>query len=173
MSTPGLAFASAISSFTDVTGIDGCTTSTLGELARIVKICHNVFLGIVIQSLAELTVLAEKTGVPRHAFLDFINKSVMGSAFTRYKTPALVNLDFTPTFTSVLLRKDMDLGLAAARAQDVPMPLAAAAREAIQSLVGNGYRDEDFARLITLQARNSGLDLQPENVAVDDGLSDR
>ncbi len=144
-----------------------------GDLARIVKICHNVFLGIVIQSLAELTVLAEKTGVPRHAFLDFINKSVMGSTFSRYKTPALVNLDFTPTFTSVLLRKDMDLGLAAARAQDVPMPLAAAAREAIQSLVGNGYMDEDFARLITLQARNSGLDLQPENVAVDDGLSDR
>jgi 3-hydroxyisobutyrate dehydrogenase-like beta-hydroxyacid dehydrogenase len=144
-----------------------------GDLARIIKICHNVFLGVVIQSLAELTVLAEKTGVPRHAFLDFINKSVMGSTFTRYKTPALVNLDFAPTFTSALLRKDMDLGLAAARAQDVPMPLAAAAREAIQSLIGNGYSDEDFARLITVQARNSGLELRPENVAVDDGLSDR
>jgi 3-hydroxyisobutyrate dehydrogenase-like beta-hydroxyacid dehydrogenase len=142
-----------------------------GELARIIKICHNVFLGVVIQSLAELTVLAEKTGVPRHAFLDFINKSVMGSTFTRYKTPALVNLDFAPTFTPVLLRKDMDLGLAAARAQNVPMPLAAAAREAIQSLIGNGYSEEDFARLITLQARNSGLDLRPENVPVDDGLS--
>jgi hypothetical protein len=53
------------------------------------------------------------------------------------------------------------------------MPLAAAAREAIQSLIGNGYSDEDFARLITVQARNSGLELRPENVAVDDGLSDR
>ncbi|TWT15322.1 NAD(P)-dependent oxidoreductase [Reyranella sp. CPCC 100927] len=144
-----------------------------GDLARIIKICHNVFLGIVIQSLAELTVLAEKTGVPRHAFLDFINKSVMGSVFTRYKTPALVKLDFTPTFTPVLLRKDMDLGLAAARSQNVPMPVAVAAREAIQALIGNGYLDEDFARLITLQARNSGLDLKPENVAVEDGLSGR
>ncbi|HJQ56616.1 MAG TPA: NAD(P)-dependent oxidoreductase [Vineibacter sp.] len=144
-----------------------------GELARVMKICHNVFLGVVIQSLAELTVLAEKTGVPRHAFLDFINNSVMGSTFSRYKTPALVNLDFTPTFTSVLLRKDMDLGLAAARAQNVPMPLAVAAREAIQSLIGNGYVEEDFARLITLQARNAGLELKPENVAVDDGLSGR
>lgn len=144
-----------------------------GDLARIIKICHNVFLGIVIQSLAELTVLAEKTGVPRHAFLDFINKSVMGSVFTRYKTPALVKLDFTPTFTPVLLRKDMDLGLAAARSQNVPMPVAVAAREAIQALIGNGYLDEDFARLITLQARNSGLDLKPENVAVEDGLGGR
>ena len=65
-----------------------------GELARIAKICHNVMLGVVIQNLCEITVLAEKAGMPRHAFLDFLNKSVMGSMFTRYKTPALVNLDF-------------------------------------------------------------------------------
>ena len=70
-----------------------------GELARIVKICHNVFLGVVTQSLAEITVLAQKAGVPRHAFLDFMNQSVMGSTFSRYKTPAFVNLDFKVTFT--------------------------------------------------------------------------
>ncbi|MBI3709356.1 MAG: NAD(P)-dependent oxidoreductase [Proteobacteria bacterium] len=141
-----------------------------GDLARIVKICHNVFLGVVIQSLAEITVLAQKAGVPRHAFLDFINKSVMGSAFTRYKTPALVNLDFATTFTPYLLRKDMDLGLAAARSLDVPMPVAATTREAIQSLIGNGYLDTDFATLILLQARNSGIDLKAEGVEVADGL---
>ena len=70
-----------------------------GELARIVKICHNVFLGVVTQSLAEITVLAQKAGVPRHAFLEFMNQSVMGSTFSRYKTPAFVNLDFKVTFT--------------------------------------------------------------------------
>jgi 3-hydroxyisobutyrate dehydrogenase-like beta-hydroxyacid dehydrogenase len=141
-----------------------------GDLARIVKICHNVFLGVVIQSLAEITVLAQKAGVPRHAFLDFINKSVMGSTFTRYKTPALVNLDFATTFTPTLLRKDMDLGLAAARSLDVPMPVAATTREAIQSLIGNGYLDTDFATLILLQAKNSGIELKPEDVEVSDGL---
>jgi 3-hydroxyisobutyrate dehydrogenase len=141
-----------------------------GELARIVKICHNVFLGVVIQSLVEITVLAEKSGVPRHAFLDFINKSVMGSTFTRYKTPALVNLDYTTTFTPHLLRKDMDLGLSAATALDVPMPVSAAAREIIQSLIGNGYHDTDFTTLLELQARNSGLELKPDGVTVGDGL---
>src|SRR5277367_5885999 len=50
-----------------------------GELARIVKICHNVFLGVVTQSLAEITLLAQKAGVPRHAFLAFMNQSVMDS----------------------------------------------------------------------------------------------
>jgi 3-hydroxyisobutyrate dehydrogenase-like beta-hydroxyacid dehydrogenase len=142
-----------------------------GELARIVKICHNVFLGVVIQSLAEITVLAQKAGVPRHAFLEFLNQSVMGSPFTRYKTPALVNLDFKVTFTPELLRKDMDLGLEAGRRFEVPMPLAAAARDLIQSMIGRGMREEDFARLLVQQAEASGLRLQPENVEVSDGLS--
>ena len=142
-----------------------------GELARIVKICHNVFLGVVIQSLAEITVLAQKAGVPRHAFLDFINQSVMGSTFTRYKTPALVNLDFKVTFTPALLRKDIDLGLHAGREFDVPMPLASITRDQVQALIGLGLGDEDFAKLIVLQARASGIDLEPENAPVSDGLA--
>ena len=144
-----------------------------GELARIVKICHNVFLGVVIQSLAEITVLAQKAGVPRAAFLEFINQSVMGSTFSRYKTPALVNLDFAVTFTPQLLRKDLDLGLDAARTFQVPMPLASITRDLVQSLIGNGLDDGDFAKLIVQQARASGLQLQSENATVDDGLSPR
>jgi 3-hydroxyisobutyrate dehydrogenase-like beta-hydroxyacid dehydrogenase len=142
-----------------------------GELARIVKICHNVFLGVVTQSLAEITVLAQKAGVPRHAFLDFMNQSVMGSTFTRYKTPAFVNLDFKVTFTPQLLRKDLDLGLDAGRRFDVPMPLASITRDAVQSLIGHGVLDEDFAKLLVQQAQNSGMALAPENVPVGDGFS--
>jgi len=141
-----------------------------GELARFCKICHNVFLGVVIQSLVEITVLAEKAGVPRHALLEFINKSVMGSMFTQYKSPALVNLDYTTTFTPPLLRKDMDLGLAAGRKFEVPMQVASTTREIIQALIGNGFVDTDFSTLLELQARASNLKLEPENVAVPTGL---
>lgn len=150
----------------------GATYVGEGELARMVKICHNVLLGVVIQSLAEITVLAEKGGVPRHAFLEFINKSVMGSRFTRYKTPSFVNLDMTPTFTPVLLRKDLDLGLAAGRALGVPMPVAATTREVVQTLIGNGYADCDFAALLELEARAAGHILVSEEVEVGDGLTD-
>lgn len=142
-----------------------------GELSRIAKICHNVFLAVTIQSLAEITVLAQKAGMSRHAFLDFLNKSVMGSAFSRYKTPALVNLDMAVTFTPALLRKDIDLGLDAGRELEVPMPLTSVTRDLVQSLIGNGYGAEDFAALIKLQARASGIELKPENVPVGDGLS--
>ena len=142
-----------------------------GELSRIAKICHNVMLGVVIQNLCEITLLAEKAGMQRHAFLDFLNKSVMGSMFTRYKTPALVNLDFHVTFTPELLRKDLDLGLSAARELGVPMPLASSTRDMVQTLIGNGFSDQDFSTLLLLAAKASGATLAPENVEVSDGLS--
>jgi 3-hydroxyisobutyrate dehydrogenase len=141
-----------------------------GELARIVKICHNVMLGVVTQSMSEVTVLAEKAGVSRHALLDFINKSVMGSTFTRYKSPAFVNLDFAITIPPSLLRKDLDLGLEAGRKFEVPMPLASITRDLVQSTIGQGMNEQDFAVLLLQQARASGIELKPENVPVDDGL---
>jgi 3-hydroxyisobutyrate dehydrogenase len=141
-----------------------------GELARIAKICHNVFLGVITQSLAEITVLAEKAGLARHAFLQFMNDSVMGSVFTRYKTPAFVNLDFKVTFTPELLRKDLDLGLESGRNLEVPMPLTSVTRDLVQTLMGNGHAERDFAALLLLQAQSAGLEIKSENVAVDDGL---
>lgn len=140
------------------------------ELSRLVKICHNLFLGAVTQSLAEIVVLAEKGGVPRHMFLDFLNNSVLGSTFTRYKTPAFVTLDMTPTFTPELLLKDFDLGLAAAKELKVPLPVAAAVRELVMSLIARGMGDADFASLLKTQAESSGLELKPEDVEVTDGL---
>jgi len=149
---------------------EGVTYVGEGELARMVKICHNVLLGVVTQSLAEITVLAEKGGVPRHALLEFINNSVMGSMFSRYKTPAMVNLDWTPTFTPLLLRKDMDLGLAAGERLGVPMEVAQATRDLVQKAIDAGHTDCDFAILLEEQGKASGLDLQPENKDVGDGL---
>jgi 3-hydroxyisobutyrate dehydrogenase-like beta-hydroxyacid dehydrogenase len=150
----------------------GATYVGQGDSARLVKICHNLMLGVVAQSLAEITVLAEKGGVSRAAFLEFLNKSVMGSMFTRYKSPAIVNLDYTPTFTPALLYKDFHLGFEAAEEHGVPMPVAAAAQQAVQALMGFGYDDVDFMALLDLTARASGLELESENVPVSDGLRD-
>jgi 3-hydroxyisobutyrate dehydrogenase len=142
-----------------------------GDLARLVKLAHNVFLGVVTQSLAEVTVLAERGGISRAAFLDFMNGSVLGSVFTRYKSPAMVNLDMTPTFTAHLLEKDLHLGLSAGHDLGVPMPLAASAHELVQDVVGRGHGDQDFAALLVEQGRRSGVELVAEGVPVDDGLT--
>jgi 3-hydroxyisobutyrate dehydrogenase len=141
-----------------------------GELARMVKICHNLLLGILTQAMSEITVLAEKGGVSRHDFLEFISRSVLGSVFLRYKMPAFVNLDMTPTFTPVLLRKDLDLGLKAGEELGVPLPLTALTRDYVQKTVDAGLESRDFAVLLLEQARAAGLELKPENVPVNDGL---
>jgi len=149
-----------------------------GELARICKIAHNVMLGVVIENLIEITLLANKMGVPRHAFLAFMNNGVMGSMFTAYKTPALVNLDWTTTFTPELLRKDLDLGLELGREWDVPMPVTAATREVLQNHFGAAmlqknpeeYLQKDFAAMAETMALAAGMKLTPENKNVPSGL---
>src|SRR5580704_13661794 len=113
-------------------------------------------------------------GVPRHAFFAFMNNSVMGSMFTRYKPPALVNLDWTTTFTPELLRKDLDLGLALGREHDVPMPVTAATREVLQSHFGaatlksnpRDYLQKDFSALAETMALAAGVKLESENKKV-------
>jgi len=151
----------------------GVTYVGEGELARIWKIAHNTMFGVVIQNLCEITVLAEKAGIPRHVFLESINNSVLGSMYTRYKTPALVNLEFDKvTFTPKLLLKDMDLGMDAARRLGVPMPAAAATRESVQTLVGRGHDHVDFSILLVEQAKAAGMRLRPEKRKVADGLEE-
>ena len=162
---------SEIKPLLEVIGGMGVTYVGEGELARIVKICHNVFLGVVTQSLAEVTVLAEKSGVSRFSFLDFMNKSVMGSIFTKYKAPGWINQDYAVTFTPELMRKDMDLGLGLGRKHEVPMPAATITRDIIQASMGHGNRtDMDFGIVLKYMAECSGLELQSENIDVPTGL---
>jgi len=160
-----------VAPYLDLLG-QGATYVGEGERARLAKICHNLLLGVVAQSLAEITVLAEKGGIARADLLEFINRSVMGSMFSRYKTPAYVKLDYSPTFTPVLLRKDFDLGFDLAAELGVPMPVAAAARELVQGLIAQGRTEEDFAALLDQQAHSSGLELEPEDAEVSDGLGE-
>lgn len=142
-----------------------------GETARLVKICHNLVLGVVTQIMAETAVLAERGGVSRADYLEFLNGSVLGSTFTRYKTPAFVNLDFTPTFTGHLLRKDFELGLDAARKMNVPMPVSALVHEIVTQLVSRGMGDRDFASLLEVEAASANLELEADKRHVPDGLS--
>jgi 3-hydroxyisobutyrate dehydrogenase-like beta-hydroxyacid dehydrogenase len=141
-----------------------------GDVSRLVKICHNLMLGVVTQCMAEITVLAERGGVSRAAFLEFLNDSVMGSMFTRYKSPAFVHLDYTATFTPLLLQKDFDLGLAAGHELNVPMPLAGLTAQLVAQTVASGRVGEDFAILLDQQAAAAGLTLKPSDTFVDDGL---
>ena len=132
------------------------------EQSRLVKLCHNLYLGIMVQALVEVTTLAEKGGTDRAAFLEFLGGTVLASEWVRRRSVDLVERDWTPTFTTELLRKDFDLGLEAARSLEVPMPVGATVYQLIQSAVGIGLRDADFLSLYDQQARGAGLAAEPE-----------
>ncbi|MEW6452379.1 MAG: NAD(P)-dependent oxidoreductase [Pseudomonadota bacterium] len=142
-----------------------------GEVSRIVKICHNLYLGIVYEGLAEVALLAESHGVPRHSFLEVINNSVLGSTFTRYKTPVIANLDYTVTFTNTLMRKDLELGLKAAAATGVSMPATEVVRDIVQACIDEGRAEQDYTIILDKLAHYAGMSLKPDNAAVSDGLS--
>jgi 3-hydroxyisobutyrate dehydrogenase len=171
VSGPEEAFAE-VSPYLDVLAVKTVYVGD-GEIARLVKICHNLYLAMVIQALIEVTVLAEKGGIARHDLLDFINTSVMGSVFTSYKAPALVNLDFSPTFTLELLHKDVSLALDAASDLGVPLPLGSIVRQVVETGLEEGYGHEDFAVLIEVAARDAGVSLAPEGVDVVTKLQER
>jgi 3-hydroxyisobutyrate dehydrogenase-like beta-hydroxyacid dehydrogenase len=142
-----------------------------GDVARIVKICHNLYLGICFEGLSEVTLLAERHGVPRHVFMSVINSSVLGSTFSRYKTPVIANLDYTVTFTNTLMKKDLDFGLNAARDKGVALPAAQVVSDIVQACIDDGWAERDYTLILDKLAQRAGMTLSPENAAVTDGLA--
>jgi 3-hydroxyisobutyrate dehydrogenase len=131
--------------------------------ANIVKLCTNALLGVTMQSLAEIAVLADRGGVSRAALMGFVNDSAIGSPFSRYKTQPLVELAFPVAFTPEGQRKDIRLALDLAREAEVPMPVLSETEVAYSRLVSSGLGEgKDFASLILAVARDAGVSLSPE-----------
>jgi 3-hydroxyisobutyrate dehydrogenase-like beta-hydroxyacid dehydrogenase len=127
------------------------------DQSRLVKLCHNLFLGMTVQALVEVLTVVEKGGTDRAAFMDFINGTVISSPWIANRTNAIKARDWTPTFTMELLRKDFDLGVGAARELEVPVPIATSVHQLIQAALGSGWTGVDFLALYEQQARNAGL----------------
>jgi 3-hydroxyisobutyrate dehydrogenase-like beta-hydroxyacid dehydrogenase len=89
--------------------------------------------------------------------LDTIAHSTIASPWLKAKIAALKPRDFTPTMTPRLILKDIDLMLAAARANNVAMPLMSLTRELWQGLLSEGFGEEDYMAAVKLAERRSGL----------------
>ena len=128
-----------------------------GELARYLKLVVNAIVVITAQGLAEALALGRKTGLPWDAMLDAIGQSTIASPWLKAKVELMKARDFTPTMTTHLALKDIDLMLAAAQSNDVAMPLTAMTRQIMQAVIGEGFGDEDYMAIVKLAEMQSGL----------------
>jgi 3-hydroxyisobutyrate dehydrogenase-like beta-hydroxyacid dehydrogenase len=123
------------------------------EQARIVKLAINLVIAGLAELMSEALVFGEASGVSRAALLETMGNSAAGAPFVKYKTEPLLRDDYSATFTTNLLEKDIDLVLEAAEAARVRLPLAGEIKSLVRSAVEAGYGDDDFMALF-LNLRN-------------------
>lgn len=117
------------------------------EEARVVKLAINLVIAGLAELMAEALVLAETSGVSRAALLETMGDSAAGAPFVRYKTEPLLRDDYSATFTTRLMEKDVDLVLSVAEGGGLRLPLASEIKTLIRSAIEAGYGDDDFMAL--------------------------
>jgi 3-hydroxyisobutyrate dehydrogenase-like beta-hydroxyacid dehydrogenase len=117
------------------------------EQARVVKLAINLMIGGLAQLMSEALVLGEAAGVSRAALLEVMGSSSAGAPFVKYKTEPLLRDDFSATFTTSLMEKDLDLVLDAADQKGVELPIARELKELVRATIDAGYGDDDFMAL--------------------------
>lgn len=130
----------------------GPTIHRVGEAeqARVVKLAVNLMIGGLAELMSEALVLGEAAGVSRGALLEVMGGSAAGAPFVRYKTEPLLHDDFSATFTTALMEKDLDLVLELADDAGVELPLAVELKGLVRATVEAGYGDDDFMALFLL-----------------------
>ncbi len=118
-----------------------------GEQARIVKLAINLMIAGLAEVMSEALVLGEAAGVSREALLEVMGTSAAGAPFVKYKTEPLLRDDFSATFTTALMEKDIDLILDAADGSGVELPLARELKGLLRAACEAGYADDDFIAL--------------------------
>lgn len=117
------------------------------EQARVVKLAVNLVIAGLAELMAEALVLGEASGVSRQALLETMGGSAAGAPFVKYKTEPLLRDDYSATFTTSMLEKDLGLVRAAAEAAGVRLPLAEEIAGLVGSAIEAGYGDVDFMAL--------------------------
>ena len=118
-----------------------------GEQARVVKLAINLMIAGLAELMSEALVVGEAAGVSREALLEVMGSSAAGAPFVNYKAEPLLRDDFSATFTTALMEKDIDLVLDVAGRADVDLPLGLHLKELLHAAVEAGYADDDFMAL--------------------------
>ncbi len=129
------------------------------DCARVAKLTLQVLLGGTAELLGEALVLGEAAGIDRARLLEVIGASAIASPFIGYKTEPLLRDDYSATFTTDMMLKDIELVLGLAHESDLRLPFARQLRVLLESASVGGYGDADFMSLYAQLRQDAGESL--------------
>ena len=124
---------------------------------NLLKLAVTMVIGAYSSAMYEAMALCRKGGVDEATYLSILNESVIGTAYSRYKTPALIAHDYAPAHSVSGLAKDYDLMDLTAQWLNTPIPITAIVRQQLRAAVGRGDGALDMTALLDQYLRDAGL----------------
>jgi len=116
--------------------------------ARYAKLAINLMVAVTCGMMKEALALGTKGGISWEKMLELMGESVVASPVVKYKLDPVRRHDYTPTATTSLVLKDVDLMLAAAKAQGLDLPLAAIMQKVLRHGAEHGLAERDFFSVV-------------------------
>jgi len=123
------------------------------------KLVNNYLAIISCQLNAEAIALSQRFGLTLEKTLDVIHGTTATNGQLKIAWPLKVlKGDVAPGFTIDLAHKDLTLIVEAANAAQVPVPVAAVAREAFSVARSRGHGAKDFSAMVDVLCEYAGID---------------
>jgi 3-hydroxyisobutyrate dehydrogenase len=128
---------------------------------QIMKLVNNVIAAGVRAATFEAVALGVKNGLDLRTCVDILAKGTARSYTTELALPGLLDPDRKMTFTLGLMHKDVRLATDVASQSGVPMPLASAVREVLQTAISELGPETDLNDLIRVSERQARVEIVP------------
>jgi 3-hydroxyisobutyrate dehydrogenase/2-hydroxy-3-oxopropionate reductase len=126
------------------------------------KVAMNLQIAMIYEGFAEGLTLAAKLGVDPGTLIPLINASMVKSGVVEYKSPFVLQRDFTANFPLRLMRKDIRLALEAAKEARVKLPGIETVEEIYEVAMEDGHGDLDFAATLMLLEKWAGVEVKTQ-----------
>jgi len=128
----------------------GKTIVHLGPVGSgaLVKLINNFLAGVQAASLGEAIAIIERSSLDRAQTIGAIVNGSPGSPVMKTLASRILADDFSPNFYLRLLEKDLGYAIGEGESRGVPMSMASAAREILQTSIARGDGDKDMAAVV-------------------------
>lgn len=123
-----------------------------------IKMVNNLLLGVNMAALAEALVLGVKSGLSAETMLTVIGESSGASYALKSKLPTFIMEGrFEPGFAVDLQYKDLELAVASAKRERLPLPVTAAAQQVYELARAEGFGRADISAIVKVWERLAGV----------------